>query len=190
MRTWGIILIAAIACWLYVRFAKRVRERELVESTLRWKAAMAQREAHIADLVKTTHSHQRHPDDWELRREFVLKRDGHRCTKCGATSNLQVHHVVPRSRHIDHSASNLITLCVHCHAREDGHGEGLIKSQAAMRAHRLRYDPRKSRKNYTCSGCGRVIPKGSISYAKRPELLYGRWIASRKRLCESCMLEE
>jgi 5-methylcytosine-specific restriction endonuclease McrA len=190
MGTWEAVLLGAIAWWLYARYAKKKKQGALEESRRLWQVFREQRENRIADLVKTTRSHQKHPDDWQLRREFVLKRDGHRCTKCGATSNLQVHHIVPRSRYVDHSASNLVTLCVRCHANENGHGDGLIKTQAAFKAHRLQFDRRKGRKNYTCSGCGREICKGEISYAKRTELRYGRWAASNKRLCENCILNE
>lgn len=190
MGAWETVVIGGVAWWLYTLFAKKKKQKELEESRQYWKAFREQRENHIADLVETTHSHQRHPDDWALRREFVLKRDMHRCTKCGSTSNLQVHHIVPRSLYVDHSASNLTTLCVHCHASEDGHGVGLIKTQAAFKAHRLQFDRRKGRKDYVCSKCGYKIGKGAISYVKRPELMYGRWVASSRRLCENCMLDE
>ena len=45
----------------------------------------------------------------------VLKRDGWRCQGCGVLTNLQVHHVKPRSSLGDDAETNLITLFVNCH---------------------------------------------------------------------------
>ncbi len=48
-------------------------------------------------------------------RQHVLERDGWRCQSCGSLSNLQVHHLRPRSRLGDDAEHNLITLCARCH---------------------------------------------------------------------------
>lgn len=53
---------------------------------------------------------------WQVVRETVLERDGHRCMSCGETQRLHVHHVVPRSRGGGDDPGNLITLCEGCHA--------------------------------------------------------------------------
>ena len=45
----------------------------------------------------------------------VLERDGWRCQRCGAMSNLEVHHQEFRSHSGDDSEHNLITLCDPCH---------------------------------------------------------------------------
>ncbi len=57
-------------------------------------------------------------DAWPAERKAALVRDGHRCQRCGAVnrSELDVHHRMPRSIKVDHSAANLITLCDGCHA--------------------------------------------------------------------------
>ena len=57
-------------------------------------------------------------DPWPAARQAALVRDGYRCTKCGADnrSELDVHHRMPRSILVDHSAANLTTLCDGCHA--------------------------------------------------------------------------
>jgi len=57
-------------------------------------------------------------DPWPAARHAALVRDGYRCTKCGADnrSELDVHHRMPRSILVDHSAANLTTLCDGCHA--------------------------------------------------------------------------
>ncbi|MCC5937507.1 MAG: hypothetical protein JJU34_09505 [Lunatimonas sp.] len=64
---------------------------------------------------------------WQLLREKVLDRDGHRCRCCGSEHSLQVHH---RQYHRDRSSGAwkspweypltlLVTLCDECHS--EGH---------------------------------------------------------------------
>jgi 5-methylcytosine-specific restriction endonuclease McrA len=48
-------------------------------------------------------------------REKVLARDGHRCTGCGETRFLELHHVIPREQGGGNEPANLITLCSRCH---------------------------------------------------------------------------
>jgi predicted HNH restriction endonuclease len=57
------------------------------------------------------------PEQYDLLRSQVLRRDGWRCQSCGAMSNLEVHHKDFRSHSGDDSEENLITLCNPCHAR-------------------------------------------------------------------------
>ncbi len=47
----------------------------------------------------------------------VLERDGWRCQCCGCPTELQVHHIDPRSRLGDDAEENLITVCANCHRR-------------------------------------------------------------------------
>ena len=56
----------------------------------------------------------------ELSRE-IKKRDGNRCTMCGSTDSLQVHHIIPASKGGTSAPINLKTLCESCHARQPGH---------------------------------------------------------------------
>jgi len=60
----------------------------------------------------------RYPDNWQILRNQILKRDGYRCRICGRTHHLQVHHIIPLSRGGSNDPSNLITLCVVCHAAQ------------------------------------------------------------------------
>jgi ATP-dependent DNA helicase RecQ len=49
-------------------------------------------------------------------RRAILERDGFKCRECGATENLEVHHIFPKQFKVDHSPQNLITLCRTCHS--------------------------------------------------------------------------
>ena len=55
------------------------------------------------------------PQAYEILRKEVLDRDHWHCQNCGATENLQVHHIQWRSRLGNDSPENLITLCARCH---------------------------------------------------------------------------
>ena len=50
----------------------------------------------------------------------ILERDGWRCQVCGDRQQLDIHHIIPRSRGGSDSQDNLITLCRTCHG--DIHG--------------------------------------------------------------------
>lgn len=58
-------------------------------------------------------------------RDEIIKRDKLTCQICGSRKqkkNLEVHHIIPLSNGgIDHP-TNLITLCLHCHDRENWFG--------------------------------------------------------------------
>jgi 5-methylcytosine-specific restriction endonuclease McrA len=49
-------------------------------------------------------------------RAAVLARDRHRCTACGSTRFLEIHHVQPRDEEGSNTAADLTTLCSRCHA--------------------------------------------------------------------------
>ena len=56
-----------------------------------------------------------------LKRKFpILERDNFKCTKCGSTNNLNVHHIryIPNLMAWEYPDESLITLCQHCHERE------------------------------------------------------------------------
>jgi 5-methylcytosine-specific restriction endonuclease McrA len=55
--------------------------------------------------------------DCKFRKE-IIERDGHKCTRCGSTETLHVHHIVPwkASEELRFEPSNVITLCDACHA--------------------------------------------------------------------------
>jgi len=54
----------------------------------------------------------------------TMKRDGFKCTKCGTTKRLQVHHIdktgmktVGSYKYSNNNLSNLLTLCHSCHLK-------------------------------------------------------------------------
>lgn len=48
-------------------------------------------------------------------RTRVLERDCYRCTHCGTTTNLEMHHLIPLSQGGTNHLDNLTTLCHTCH---------------------------------------------------------------------------
>jgi 5-methylcytosine-specific restriction endonuclease McrA len=61
---------------------------------------------------------------WQQARAAARRRDGERCTNCGSSERLQVHHIVPLAEGGEKFAlSNLTTLCSDCHAQV-GRGRG------------------------------------------------------------------
>jgi 5-methylcytosine-specific restriction endonuclease McrA len=79
---------------------------------------------------------------WRLAREAARRRDGERCTRCGSTRNLQVHHIVPLSEGGDRFAlSNLTTLCRDCHAKVGGDRGATGREPALPRASNSRNKP-------------------------------------------------
>jgi 5-methylcytosine-specific restriction endonuclease McrA len=55
------------------------------------------------------------PEAYQQLHQQVLRRDGWRCQQCGSRTNLQVHHIKPRTQAGDDVEENLITLCSECH---------------------------------------------------------------------------
>jgi 5-methylcytosine-specific restriction endonuclease McrA len=54
----------------------------------------------------------------------VLDRDGFACTRCGATRDLEVHHVVAAADGGATSLENCITLCFDCHLEAEAEKRG------------------------------------------------------------------
>jgi ATP-dependent DNA helicase RecQ len=64
-------------------------------------------------------------ENYDRLRHRILQRDGWCCQRCGAASQLEVHHLHLRSRGGEDADSNLITLCNRCHARM--HAGGVLE---------------------------------------------------------------
>ena len=69
---------------------------------------------------------------WKKARTLARQRDAERCTVCGSSDRLEVHHRIPISEGGDRFAlSNLVTLCSSCH--HDSHrGRGSTRVQSPI----------------------------------------------------------
>lgn len=74
-------------------------------------------------------------EEWDTIRRKVLSRDGYRCTKCPATTDLTVDHIIAIAQGGRTVMSNLRTLCVPCHCRLPRHKKvtKLLKAGAQYR---------------------------------------------------------
>lgn len=57
------------------------------------------------------------PIFWNTFREEAMDRDGRKCTHCGSTDALEVHHIVPVHAGGTNTKENLTTLCHGCHVK-------------------------------------------------------------------------
>ena len=62
----------------------------------------------------------KYPPDWEARREAVWERQNYHCARCGVykgdVPRSEVHHLVHLQQGGSNELSNLVGLCLHCHA--------------------------------------------------------------------------
>ena len=69
---------------------------------------------------------------WQRARETAKQRDGYRCTGCGSSSKLQVHHVVPIEQGGEpFLISNLVTLCRTCHEKAEREAKSVFLREGA-----------------------------------------------------------
>ena len=67
-------------------------------------------------------------DAWRTLSRSIKDRDGQKCRFCGKTrketkdGRLEVHHIRALSKGGTDAASNLVTICSECHAKQPGHG--------------------------------------------------------------------
>lgn len=57
-------------------------------------------------------------DHGKATRQFVLKRDGHKCVQCGATERLTMDHIKPKSKGGKWTPDNLQTMCAECNGKK------------------------------------------------------------------------
>jgi len=70
--------------------------------------------------MKTEEYHQLLKDGrWQRRRLEIMQRDDFKCTKCGTTNDLNVHHIryIAGRKPWEYDDSDLITLCGKCHKK-------------------------------------------------------------------------
>ena len=71
-------------------------------------------EAHRPDDLQFELRALRSGDAKRLFKQQILERDGFRCRYCGASENLTLDHIRPKSKGGQYVASNLITACRDC----------------------------------------------------------------------------
>ena len=59
----------------------------------------------------------RYGEEWTQRREEIRHRDGDRCTLCGNTDRVEVHHVRKHKGNREHNLAKMIALCSSCHRK-------------------------------------------------------------------------
>ena len=79
------------------------------------------------DIKKTNHFCIEHEYNKENKgyREKIINRDNYTCQWClerKQKSQLEVHHIIPRSKGGNNHPANLVTLCIPCHKKEDWYG--------------------------------------------------------------------
>ena len=71
-------------------------------------------------MTKSEYAQQLKSPEWKAKRLEILKRDDYKCTKCGETKKLHVHHLSYTSgcNAWEYPNEQLITLCKGCHSEE------------------------------------------------------------------------
>lgn len=63
---------------------------------------------------------------WQVVRLQVLRRDGWRCTRCGDTQSLEVHHL--HYENFKHERlADLVTVCHSCHKQADRERRAMVR---------------------------------------------------------------
>jgi hypothetical protein len=75
-------------------------------------------------------------EDWHIIRSIVMERDGHACTYCGATNQLEGDHIVPLSRGGSNALTNLATACRPCNLSKGWKTFAEWRSRRAVQAER------------------------------------------------------
>ncbi len=68
---------------------------------------------------------------WDKLRARAIRRDGGKCVTCGATDDLEVDHVTPRSAGGSNALANLATLCNTCHTAKTHADQAATRRQRA-----------------------------------------------------------
>ena len=73
--------------------------------------------------------------EFERNRKIMIKNNPDaKCEECGATINLELHHIVPVACGGSNEQSNLKVLCHKCHANQPAHAEAIKTGQKAIRS--------------------------------------------------------
>jgi len=134
----------------------------------------------------------KHPWDWGYRRDYILRRDGFSCRQCGTDHlPLQVHHKIQRRHTADHCDTNLVALCLYCHAKQPKHGIGIVKAFLGTTYPKKQMTKRACK----CWNCHSKVSKGEYRYGRGREdptscelcalkSAYQRWVNSYTPPCK------
>jgi len=83
----------------------------------------------VVRLIRADYKGGIRSEGWDSLRQFVLKRDGYKCMKCGRSHEtlrklripLQVHHIRPKEMGGTDDPNNLVSRCQDCHKFEYRH---------------------------------------------------------------------
>ena len=71
--------------------------------------------------------------EFERNRRIMIKNNPEaKCEECGATIDLELHHIVPVACGGSNEQSNLKVLCHKCHAKQASHAEAIKEGQKAV----------------------------------------------------------
>jgi len=59
----------------------------------------------------------RYGEEWSQKREEVRLRDGFRCSLCGSSDRIEVHHLRKYKGNMEHNLDSMMTLCASCHRK-------------------------------------------------------------------------
>ncbi len=127
---WGMILGCVFIFWDYGRLLNEDRKKE---DLLKREFLSRNPKPHLTKVMPDTPtieksfnipSHEANDID-SYNRNAILRRDKLQCQRCKKKrdrNDLEVHHIIPRSRGGTNDHKNLITLCKWCHDREEWFG--------------------------------------------------------------------
>lgn len=102
------------------RNRKRIaRKRKAKNSTFTSKSRITALKSLFGNL---SYDNQLKTKEWKDKRVHIFKLKGHKCSICGVTHNLQIHHLRYISRHLawEYDDKDLIVVCKQCHQRIHG----------------------------------------------------------------------
>lgn len=102
------------------RNRKRIaRKRKAKNSTFTSKSRITALKSLFGNL---SYDNQLKTKEWKDKRVHIFKLKGHKCSICGVTHNLQIHHLRYISGHLawEYEDKDLIVVCKQCHQRIHG----------------------------------------------------------------------
>ena len=95
-----------------------LEKADLIAPSLHWTLRTVNREYQRPSIIRL-HRYVRVPyKGISLSRHNLMRRDNFECQYCGATRNLTLDHVLPRSRGGDSGWTNLLTACSRCNHKK------------------------------------------------------------------------